>query len=67
MWDELTRDRYGVGGVIAVAVRDQHHIERAELLRRLRTGRIARHPRIEHDALAAGRLQEKRRVAQPRN
>ena len=30
------RDRHRVGGVIAVPVRDQHQIERADLLRRLR-------------------------------
>jgi hypothetical protein len=48
------RHRHRVGGVIAVPVRDEHEIERAELPRRLGTGRISRHPGIDDDSLSAG-------------
>jgi hypothetical protein len=51
--------------VVAVPVRDEDQIERAELLRRLRRRRVAGDPWIEQDPLPAGRLQEKRGVAEP--
>ena len=59
------RQRDGVAGVILVAVRDQHQIQGAEFLRRLRARRIAGDPGVEHDSRAAGRDKEKRGVPEP--
>ena len=59
------RQRDGVAGVILMSVRNQHQVERTELVRRLRTGWIARDPWVEHDALATRRDEQKRRVPEP--
>ena len=55
----------GIAHVIAVPVRNRHHVDPVEAPRLARAGRIALNPRVEQHGLGAARAQLERRVAEP--
>ena len=61
------RDLHRIANVIEMTMRAQQHVNFVDLLFAFRACRIAHNPRINDDGLAAGGVNAKRRMTEPRD